>query len=152
MTRLDLQRFHCRGCGTDYVTARTTVLGLPIALWWDQQGQLCSACHAKAQAQRPTPAGLEAQFNDYHAANPHVYAALAREGRVLLARGHRKLGIKMLYERLRWQVYMETTDDQYDFKLPNNYTAYYARLLMEQEPDFAGVFTLAELRSRRAAA
>lgn len=142
--------FTCASCGTDYRTMRTHVMGTPIEQWWEQRGHTCSACIDKHSAAVPA-IGIEAQFQAFHAANPHVYAALVREGRQLLARGHRKLGMKMLYERLRWQVYMETTDDAHDFKLPNNYTAYYARLLMQQEPDFAGVFSLAELRSRRLA-
>ncbi len=151
---------------------RTHYMGKPITDWWAGRGRRCSRCIAspvpKPRPQMilvspppapptpppppvpaPTLGRIEEQFEVFHENNPHVYEALVREGRSLLARGHRKLGISMLYERLRWQVYMETHDDEHDFKLPNNYRSYYARLIMRQEPDFEGVFALAELRSTR---
>lgn len=142
--------FTCLGCRATYNTFRSHVAGVPIELWWVGQGYQCSTCRKAAQqsAVAASDGSIEAEFAIFHAANPHVYTALLREARLLLGVGHKKLGMKMLYERLRWQHYMETTDVV--FKLPNNYTAHYARLLMKQEPDLAGVFNLAELRSHRA--
>ena len=35
---------------------------------------------------------------------------------------------------------MQTTDPEY--KINNNFTAFYARLIMAQEPDLAGIFDL----------
>ena len=135
----------CRRCGGEYVTDRTHVMGVRIAQWWAGQKMTCSLCLAKA-AQSQWPRGsLGADFEVFHESNPHVYVALVREGRKLLEVGHRKLGIAILYERLRWQVYMETVNAE--VKLPNNYRAYYARKIMEQEPDFKGVFNVAQLRS-----
>jgi len=40
---------------------------------------------------------------------------------------------------LRWERAMKTTD-QTEWKLNNNYTSRYARLIMEQEPDLEGFF------------
>jgi hypothetical protein len=54
--------------------------------------------------------------------------------------GRHKLGIKTLYERARWEIALATTDA--DFKLNNNFTAWYSRLIMAQEPDLAGLFDL----------
>jgi len=101
------------------------------------------------QPRRAVPGqDLEAQFQEFHQANPHVYEALRRMALDLRRRGSRKIGMKMLFEVLRWQYYM-TTDDPAgdDFKLNNNYTAYYARELMANEPALADAFETRERRS-----
>lgn len=85
----------------------------------------------------PTTA-LERSFWAFHAANPQVYArlrALALEAR---AAGVLTIGIAALFERLRWASQVETAGDPY--KLNNNYRAFYARLLMAQEPTLRGLF------------
>ena len=88
---------------------------------------------------------LDEQFKAFHAANPHVYEHL----RTLALNARRKditVGIAMLFEVLRWQYLMATSDASSEFKLNNNYRAFYARLLMEQEPELAGYF---ETRTQR---
>lgn len=90
------------------------------------------------------PAGLgatiEEAFENFHTANPWVYRALVELARDLVRRGHRHIGIGMLFEVLRWQWWIGTTDDASDFKLNNNYRSRYARLIMRQEEDLADVF------------
>lgn len=88
-----------------------------------------------------------AKFVDFHLTNPHVYTELVRLARDLSDRGHRKIGMKMLFEVLRWQTMMRTTDNHSPFKLNNNYTAHYARLITMGEPDLAQVFEIRVLRS-----
>ena len=85
-------------------------------------------------------ATLQDRFNAFHLANPKVYLELRRLARILVAKGHKKIGIQMLFEQMRWQWYERTTDLS-GFKMNNSYAAYYSRLLMEQEPELAGVFT-----------
>lgn len=82
----------------------------------------------------------EQKFRQFHAANPRVYETLVRLSREALARGRRKIGIKMLIEVVRWEIWLTTSDE--DFKINNNYAPRYARLMMEKEPDLAGVFNL----------
>jgi len=86
-------------------------------------------------------ASLKEKFEAFHRANPKVYEELKRLAMILVARGHKKIGIAMLYEQMRWQWFEQTTDVS-GFKLSNNHRAYYARLLMQQEPVLAGVFTI----------
>lgn len=86
------------------------------------------------------------RFADFHARNPQVYAHLVSLARELVALGHERIGIKMLWERLRWSYAERTTGD--DYRLNNDFTALYARLIMAQETDLSGIF---ELRDRRAA-
>ena len=82
---------------------------------------------------------LEQQFAAFHEANPHVYTALRRLA-LDAARHGRKLGIAMLFEVLRWQYAMNTTDQASEFKLNNNYRSFYSRLLMEREPELQDYF------------
>ena len=82
-----------------------------------------------------------ARFEDFHTGNPRVYEVLVALARQWVAStGRRKLGIKTLYERARWEIALSTGDP--DFKLNNNYTAFYARLIMDSEADLRGLFDL----------
>lgn len=85
-------------------------------------------------------------FEAFHTANPWVYDALVTLARDLRARGHERVGMKMLFEVLRWN-WMLTTSSPDGFKLNNNMTSRYARLIMDNEPDLAGVFELRELKA-----
>lgn len=81
------------------------------------------------------------RFERFHEANPHVYRTLCRLARQWVNRtGRRKVGIGALFERARWEISIETNDP--DFKLNNNYRAYYARLIMATEPDLGELFEL----------
>ena len=85
------------------------------------------------------PETLAERFATFHRENPHVYVELVRLARVLKSRGHKKVGIAMLFEQLRWQ-YAMTTSDMSGYKLNNSYRAHYARLIMEKETDLEGIF------------
>lgn len=81
------------------------------------------------------------QFEQFHADNPRVYTVLVGLAREWVRRtGQHKLGIATLFERARWEIAIATNDP--DFKLNNNYRAYYARLIMLQESDLQGMFEL----------
>ena len=85
------------------------------------------------------------QFRAFHAANPAVYDWLRANALALKRRGRERYSMKTLLEVLRWHHDVET--DSTDFKLNNNFTAYYARLLMQEEPELDGFFELREIRS-----
>lgn len=87
----------------------------------------------------------DAAFEAYHAANPQIYEAVVRFSLELKRRGRWHLGMKAVFERLRWWSNVEaTTGDA--FKLNNNWTSRYARLVMKNEPELTGFF---ETRARR---
>lgn len=82
-----------------------------------------------------------AAFEEFNKANPHVYRTLVRLAREWVNEtGARKLGIKSLYEVARWRLAIETSDAEY--RLNNSYTAFFARLIMQREPDLDGLFDL----------
>jgi hypothetical protein len=81
------------------------------------------------------------RFMEFHNANPLVYDTLVRLSREWVRRtGRKKLGIASLFERTRWEIALATSDA--DYKLNNNYRAYYARLIMHQESDLDNLFEL----------
>jgi hypothetical protein len=88
---------------------------------------------------------LDSLFADFHGANPRVYAALVRLAREAKARGRKRLGIGMLFERVRWDLAMETAGDE--FKVNNSFRSRYARLIAKQEPDLADFFEFRELKT-----
>lgn len=88
---------------------------------------------------------IEENFWAFHRANPRVYGALVRLAREARSSGAGKLGMKSLFEVLRWERGVSTRDWS-GFKLNNNYTSYYARLIMHNEPDLRGVFEIRVLR------
>ena len=88
------------------------------------------------------------KFFTFHKSNQHVYknlVAMARQYRRRHGKNS-KVGIKMLWEKLRWDYRMST--EHGEFKLNNNYPSYYARLIMQATDDLDGVF---ELREREVA-
>lgn len=87
------------------------------------------------------PSILE-RFDKFHTENPHVYKSLVQLARDMRRnRADRKIGMKMLFEVLRWNHFLNTTSED-DFKLSNDFTAPYARLIMAREWDLAGAFNL----------
>ncbi|MFG3384072.1 hypothetical protein [Streptomyces sp. NPDC047999] len=95
-----------------------------------------------AVALGPNPARgrtITEQFHTFDAHNPHVYSALERLAARRLAASATRVGVKDLFEDLRREGVVG---------LNNNFTALYARRLVDDHPRWAGAF---ELRRRRAA-
>jgi hypothetical protein len=90
-------------------------------------------------AWRRSSARFTRKFVQFHDANPNVYTELVRLARQWAAEHPgRRQSILLHYTRLRCESEATTTGDSY--KLPENYKAYYARLIMASEPDLADAF------------
>lgn len=75
----------------------------------------------------------------FHAEHPSVYEQLVRYAREARSMGVERLGIELLWNRMRW-------DNQGGaLKLNQNFKAWYARRIMEREHDLTDVF---EIRRR----
>jgi len=86
----------------------------------------------------PRKLTLEEQALEFIAANPHVldlFIKLAREAR---DHGARRVGAKMLVEKLRWELRCKTTGQPY--RLNNSFTSYLARTAEHVAPDLKGLF------------
>jgi len=82
------------------------------------------------------------KFIQFHRDNPWIYKELRKMAMELHAAGHERYGMKGLFEVLRWKQARKTAGSE--FKLNNNYTALYARLLMHREPSLKEFFATRE--------
>lgn len=88
---------------------------------------------------------LSERFAEFHARNPHVFAAIVAVADEWAAAGGTEIGMGAIFERLRWQTGIETSGNPW--KLDNSLRSRYTRLVMEQRPDLAHLFHVRELRA-----
>ena len=93
------------------------------------------------------PSKLEIAFWTFHNTNPPIYRLLVKFARQWRERRGEDavMGIGQLFERVRWEISMGTIGDA-NFKLNNNHRAFYARLIMDCNPDLDGIFRLRRQR------
>lgn len=89
---------------------------------------------------------IQEQFEQFHAANPWVFDALVERLEAARDDGATRVGIKHLFEVLRWDYRRATRSD--DWRLNNNYTSRYARLIAERRPELAGLLEMRGLKAR----
>ena len=82
---------------------------------------------------------LDARFREYHAKNPHVYEQFKEAAIQMRQAGRAHFGAKCIMEYVRFQTAVHGTDPQ-GFKINNNYTSRYVRLLETEHPAFKGFF------------
>jgi hypothetical protein len=82
---------------------------------------------------------MKAKFAEFHSEHPEVYRWVAQFTFELIHRGYQNYSIDGVLMRVRWEK-----DINYDtsagFKINNNYSAFYARMFMEEFPDHEGFF------------
>lgn len=83
-------------------------------------------------------ADLLVKATRFHEDHPLVYAKVREYAFQAQAAGLTHFGIGAIFERVRWFCQVETHGDE--FKLNNNYRAFYVRLLMEREPRLRSFF------------
>jgi len=79
----------------------------------------------------------ETEFHKYHETNPQVYEYFKRFAFEKIARGSKHIGSKAIFERIRWESPMIASGE---FKINNNFTAFYSRLFMQDFPQHKGIF------------
>jgi hypothetical protein len=87
---------------------------------------------------------VEQRFQEFHERNPRVYDLLRGLCREARAKGHRHIGIDLLFARYRWERPSVSMPGE-EFKISNDFKPYYARLLMVRHPEFSGLFRLKRL-------
>lgn len=83
---------------------------------------------------------IQQKFEAFDKANPSVYKRLCELARQLVKKGHKQFGIQILWQQLRWLIYIEANDPNSVFRLDDHYTSRFARKMMENEPDLKGIF------------
>jgi hypothetical protein len=84
---------------------------------------------------------------EWHRQNPHVYRLFKEFTFQAISRGHKRLSAWLVVNRIRWETSVETLGG--DFKISNNFIAYYARLFMEEFPLHRGFFRTKPLKEER---
>ncbi len=82
---------------------------------------------------------LEEAFFEFHRRNPGVYT-LFREFTVQMKKvGRKTYSCHSILHRVRWETAIQTDSDD-GLKINNNFSAYYSRLLMDNEKNLKGFF------------
>lgn len=80
----------------------------------------------------------ESAFQRHHAESPEIYEWFCRFTLEKIHKGAKHVGAKAVWERLRFES--PVREDGSPYKLNNNFTAFYARLFMQDHPQYAGIF------------
>jgi hypothetical protein len=91
---------------------------------------------------------IQDRFVRFHDRNPDVYWALLDLANQAYDAGRTMIGMKQLFEVLRWnRMIAGLPDELEEYKLCNDYTSRYARLLMYHNDHLSGIFATRELRA-----
>lgn len=82
----------------------------------------------------------QAAFDKWHADNPDVWRHFEKFAFEAVAMGKKKLSHWLIINRIRWEVYLITTGD--DFKISNDHIAFYARLWRKTYPQHKDLFNI----------
>jgi hypothetical protein len=80
----------------------------------------------------------------YHKNNPGVYELFKKFTFELIDRGFKHSSHWNVMNRVRWETTLATFGSEY--KIPNGFIAYYARLFMDDYPEYMGFFTTRKMK------
>ena len=140
----------CPQCGSDLRNTRrpvpwTDALSVPCSNEWHDVDQLELDIAPLVKPPHVEGQTIQERFLSFHKLNPTVYVALERLVREWIAAGHDKVGMKMMFEVLRWRHGMSTQGDIW--RLNNSYTSRYARLMLDSHPEWETVLETRELKA-----
>jgi hypothetical protein len=90
---------------------------------------------------------IEQDFWRFDRENPSVYRKLVNLARSAKAAGFEQYSMDAIFHRLRWHHNIERKSAE-PFKLNDHFTSFYARLIMQREPDLCDFFEIREQRSK----
>jgi len=94
----------------------------------------------------PEGATASERFENFHEKNPHIFENLRNLAEYHAKRGER-ISVKLLFEEMR-NIYRMGTNGDGEYAINNNYTSFYARMLIDRCPHLAGRI---EIRKQRVA-
>lgn len=80
---------------------------------------------------------------DWHKANPQVWELFERFSFEAIQRGHKKISHWLIINRIRWETTIITQGG--DFKISNDYIAFYARLFRAKHPQHKNLFNVKKM-------
>ena len=87
------------------------------------------------------------RFSEYDNNNPHVWELFKRFTREAYHAGHNRFSAQSVIERIRWKTSVETRGGE--FKINNDFAAFYARKYHEAFPQLDGFFQTRESQADR---
>lgn len=92
---------------------------------------------------------LKQRWWDFHKANPKVNELFEAYSFEVIRAGHNKCSHWLIINRIRWQHMIDTSrPNNEQFKISNDYIAFYARLFMANHPEHNGFFNLKEMKRK----
>jgi len=82
---------------------------------------------------------MREQYLKFDKEHPEVWDMFARFSKEIISKGYKNYSVKAVFERIRWEKDIGG-DGINQFKLNNNYTAFYARKFMDMFPEHKGFF------------
>jgi hypothetical protein len=79
-------------------------------------------------------------WEDFHRENPMIWQYFEKFSFEAIAKRRKKISHWLIINRIRWEVYVVTTGEE--FKISNNYIAFYARLWRETYPQHKELFNI----------
>lgn len=119
-------------------------LSLPMQV--DPLRRCEAALVEQVDAEYGAPSTLVRRYIEWHRDNPRVYRLVEKFVAELVARGRRRIGIALIWERMRWEIALETGDEP---KLNNSWRSFAARLYLLHHPEHAGVFATRRVGPQR---
>lgn len=80
----------------------------------------------------------QARFDEWHNDNPAIWDYFERFSFEAIHHGHKKISHWLIINRIRWEVFIVTTGK--DFKISNDFIAFYARLWKKMHPQHKDLF------------
>ena len=80
----------------------------------------------------------------WHKSNPHVYELFKKFTFEAINKGHVRFSHWLIMNRIRWETSINTIGDE--FKIRNDFIAYYARLFMHEFPDHNEIFSTKKMK------
>lgn len=92
----------------------------------------------------PCP-GLDRKFFKYHMLNQHVFAEMVRYAVQMKDAGCSRGSVYLIVQRIRWDRFIQTRGTDL-FKISNDYTPFYSRLIGLLYPDLTLFFNKKAMR------
>jgi hypothetical protein len=82
---------------------------------------------------------MQEQVTKFHKEHPEVWNLFVRFSKEMIGRGYKTYSVNAVFERIRWEI-DSGGDGLHNFKLNNNYRAFYSRRFMRMYPKYNGFF------------
>jgi len=94
-----------------------------------------------------TGKSIQQSFEDYHSNNPQIFDMIINEMVKAKNKGKKKVSIKMIVNFIRWNIFVETKDNDSRWKINDAFTSRYARMISDKFPSLAGMIEKRNLRA-----